>query len=161
MLGTMAHQAVPSRQVDAVLAAARGLVGVIAASFAAVEERVSLPQLRVLVLADADEPLSLAAVGALLGVHASNATRICDRLVLAGLLQRRDNPANRRQVQLTLTQDGRALLAQVMNHRRAMIEAVLAGMPATDREAVAHVLGAFGAVAHQIFADNAGDLAWS
>jgi DNA-binding MarR family transcriptional regulator len=157
----MSGEAVSPRQVDAVMAAARGLVGVIAASFAAVEDRVTLPQLRVLVLADADEPLSLAAVGTALGVHASNATRICDRLVVAGLLQRRANPGNRRQVQLTLTQDGRALLAVVMNHRRAAIEAVLAGLPATDREAVAQALGMFGAVAHQIFADHAVDLAWS
>lgn len=147
-------------EVDAVLAAARGLVGLIAASFAVVEERVTLPQLRVLVLADGQEPLSLAAVAAELGVHPSNATRICDRLVTAGLLARGGNPADRRQVQLHLSPEGRALLTLVMEHRRTAARAVLHGLDAEDRAAVARAMTAFSDAAGSAVADRSSALAW-
>ncbi|MGI8721983.1 MAG: MarR family transcriptional regulator [Geodermatophilaceae bacterium] len=56
------------------------------------------------------------------GVHASNATRTVDRLVVAGLIDRRDSPADRRQLELTLTSKGRDLVESVMSHRRAWPE---------------------------------------
>ena len=41
-----------------------------------------------------------------MGLHLTRASRLCDRLVAAGLLDRADDPANRRQLTLTLTPDG-------------------------------------------------------
>ena len=49
---------------------------------------VSVPQMRVLVLLWTGEPLNLSAVAEGLGVNASNASRTCDRLVAAGLVER-------------------------------------------------------------------------
>jgi DNA-binding MarR family transcriptional regulator len=143
------------------MGAARGLVGVIATSIAALEERVTLPQLRVLVLADGDGPLTLPAVAAELGVHASNATRICDRLVVAGLLDRRDNPADRRQVHLALTRRGRDLLAEVIDHRRRTIAAVLARLDGPDRDAVASALAVFAAAARDVGGADPMALSWA
>ena len=85
-----------AEQVDAVMQAAHALAGITAQSVAEVEDRVTLPQLRVLILISEDASLNLSTLALALGVHPSNATRACDRLVTAGLLQRADSPADRR-----------------------------------------------------------------
>ncbi|UUL77530.1 MarR family transcriptional regulator [Pseudarthrobacter sp. Fe7] len=80
-------------------------------------------------------------------MHASNATRICDRLVAAGLLERREDPADRRYVRLELTRKGRELVNSVLEHRRQAIAEVVARMPAGRRPALAAALEAFAAAA--------------
>ena len=79
-------------QVEAVLGALRALVAVAAASIAAVDDVVTVPQLRVLVMLHTRGPMNLAAVAAVLEINPSNASRTCDRLSKAGLLDRRDPP---------------------------------------------------------------------
>jgi DNA-binding MarR family transcriptional regulator len=101
-----------------------------------------MPQLRVLILAG-EAPQSATAVAADLGVHPSNATRTCDRLVAGGLLSRQQAEDDRRRVELTLTESGRRLVDQVMEHRRARVAAIMAGMSRTDRAALAEALTAF------------------
>ena len=71
--------------VEAVVLATRLLVAISAQSVAAVDDVVTLPQLRVLVMVSSRGPLNLGAVAAGLGVHPSNATRAVDRMVGAGL----------------------------------------------------------------------------
>src|SRR5262245_5856871 len=97
------------RQVETVMDASRVLVAVIAKSIAATDPSLTLPQMRVLTIVSRHGPLNLNAVAESLGVHPSNATRTCNRLVEAGLLDRRDNPEDRRNVVLTLTPEGRDL----------------------------------------------------
>ena len=97
-------------EVEATMLAARALVAISARSVTAVEDVVTPPQLRVLVMIASRGPLNLGAVARGLGVHPSNATRACDRLVSAGLVDRRDDPADRRNLQLQLTEDGRRLV---------------------------------------------------
>ena len=125
-------------EVDAVLAASRVLIGVAARSLAAVEDTVTLTQVRALVIIASRGPLHLAALADDMGVHPSNATRACDRLVAAGLLDRRDNPADRRHLLLTLTDAGRELVDGVMDRRRAAIGQILRAMPARRPRAVGH-----------------------
>ncbi len=132
-----------TRQVDAVMAAARVLVAVVARSVAEVEDQVSLPQLRVLVMLATRGPLNLVAVAEALGVHPSNATRAVDRLVVAGFVNRADLPADRRNVSLTLTRQGRALVESVFEHRRAAIEQVVSRMAESKRKALPRALEAF------------------
>lgn len=117
-----------AEQVDTVMRASRVLVGVIAASVEEVGSTVTVPQLRVLVMAADHPPLSLGGVAKGLGVHPSNATRTCDRLVHAGLLNRRDDPDDRRQLQLTLTKKGQRMVDSVLEHRRRSIERVVQQM---------------------------------
>lgn len=131
---------VSTEQLDAVLAAARVLAGVTAESISQVDDVVTVPQLRVLVLTSTEGRLNLGAVARALGVHASNATRTVDRLVNAGLLHRRDDPADRRQVELTLTDQGAALVDAVLSHRRTWAMRTLSQMPADDRRALVPVL---------------------
>ncbi|MFD1213296.1 MarR family winged helix-turn-helix transcriptional regulator [Arthrobacter sp. GCM10027362] len=135
------------REVEAVMGAANVLMGVAARSVAEVEDIVSSPQLRVLVLIDSRGPQNLGGVAAELGVHPSNATRTCERLVVAGLIKRRDDPADRRYVRLELTARGKELVATVLDHRRQAIAEVISRMPAGKRRALAEAMEAFAAAA--------------
>ena len=95
-------------QVDAVLAASRVLVGVSAQSIAAVEDSLTVVQFRALVIVASRGPIHLSALADAMRVHPSNATRTCDRLVADGLLDRRENPHDRRHLALTLNRTGPA-----------------------------------------------------
>ena len=134
--------------IDAVLAASRVLVGVAARSIADTEDVVSVSQLRALMIIATRGPLHLTALAEDMQVHPSNATRACDRLVAAGLMDRRDNPADRRHLLLELTADGRSLIDGVIARRRDAIEEILQRMPAAHRrelgEALAHFAAAGG-----------------
>ena len=133
----------PDRQADAVMRAARVLVGVVAQSVAEVEDVVSLPQLRVLVLVADRGSLNLGQVAEALGVHPSNATRIVERLAVAGLLHRTEQPTDRRYLSLELTDRGHDVVQQVMAHRRTSILEVMAQMTGPQRRALARALETF------------------
>jgi DNA-binding MarR family transcriptional regulator len=137
---------VPAEQIEALMAGSRALGALIAESLASVETVVTMPQLRVLILVDR-EPQSMGAIAADLGVHASNATRTCERLVQAGLLHRQTAEEDRRRVVLSLTTKGHDLLEGVMSHRRERIVQVLEQMGADDRAALASSIKAFAEIA--------------
>jgi DNA-binding MarR family transcriptional regulator len=147
-------------QIDAVLRASRALVGIAAASIADADDVVSVPQFRVLVMLHARGPLNLAAVAAGLDVNPSNASRTCDRLSKAGLLDRRELPEDRRNVTLTLTDAGRRLVDSVTRHRRVAIERVLRKMSAPERDRLAKALSAFATAADEPSDDNVLALGW-
>lgn len=142
--------------VDAVLAASRALVAVAARSLASADEEMTLPQYRVLVLLCARGSSGMGDLAVELGCSGSTATRLCDRLVARGLIDRRHRVGNRREVEVNATPTGEQLVRQVTGRRRAEIEAIVANV--TPREQVA-LTGAFRA-----FAGAAGevpDQAWS
>jgi DNA-binding MarR family transcriptional regulator len=130
-------------QIDAVMLAMRVLVAVTAQSVAELDERVTLPQLRVLVVIASRGPQNLAAVAQGLGVHSSNATRACDKLVEAGLLDRSDDPTDRRNLVLRLTPSGEELVETMNRARRASIAGILEGMSASSRTRLASALREF------------------
>ncbi len=140
-------------QVDGVLAATRSLVAIAAQSLAPVDDVVTLSQWRVLVVVSEAQSATLNQVAAGLGVHASTATRICDRLTSTGLLSRREDPTDRRYVSLTLTRKGQRLVDRVMSHRRAAIASVLEGMDPRGRERAAEAFGHFARLAGAPAAD--------
>ena len=141
--------------------AARALVGISARSLVDVDDVVTPPQLRVLVMIASRGPLNLGAVARGLGVHPSNATRACDRLVVAGLLDRRDDPADRRNLLLQLTEEGRTLVDQIMDRRRHAIAEVLDRMPALQRTALIPVLVTFAEAAGEMDDEHLGSLGWT
>jgi DNA-binding MarR family transcriptional regulator len=150
-----------AEQIDAVLLASRALVAVAAQSVAGVEDRVTLPQLRVLVMIASRGPQNLASVAAGLGVHASNGTRMCDKLVNAGLLHRSDDPTDRRNLVLQLTPSGQQLVQNMTEHRRTAIANILAKMPAQLRRDLVPALLAFAEGAREIRASEAWALGWT
>jgi DNA-binding MarR family transcriptional regulator len=149
------------REVEAVMAAARVLMGVSAQSVAAIDDQVTLPQLRVLVMVASRGPLNLGAVATGLGVHSSNATRLVERLVVAGLLDRRDDPADRRNLLLELTAAGRGLVDNVMDHRRAAIVKILERMPGSRRRSLASTLRSFAEAGDEVSDDAVWSLGWT
>lgn len=130
-------------QIDSVLRASRAMVGIVAASIAEVDDSVTVPQLRVLVMVDTRGPLNLAAVAAGLAVNPSNASRICERLIKAGLLDRQESAEDRRNIVLSLTEAGRRLVNKVTRHRRTAITRVLRDMDPQDRELLKTALDKF------------------
>jgi DNA-binding MarR family transcriptional regulator len=139
--------------------ASRAIVGIAAASIAELDDGVTVPQLRVLVMVHTRGPLNLSAVAAALDVNPSNASRTCDRLIRAGLLDRRDSPEDRRNLTLTLTAAGRSLVDKLTRQRRKAIEAVLRKMEAGDREQLAEALDKFATAAAEP-ADDSVTLIW-
>ncbi|GAA3629959.1 MarR family winged helix-turn-helix transcriptional regulator [Microlunatus ginsengisoli] len=125
------------------IAAARVFAAITAESIAQAGAGVTLPQLRVLVLAADRDRLSATDVAHALAVHLSTASRICDKLVQAGYLNRRDRPEDRRQLELTVTERGTGLLAAVTDHRRAVFERILGGMGPDERAALTDALDTF------------------
>ena len=136
-----------AHQIDSVLRASRALVGIAAAAIAEVDDSVTVPQLRVLVMVDTRGPLNLAGVAAALGVNPSNASRICERLIRAGLLDRQESPDDRRNITLSLTEAGRRLVNKVTRHRRTAITRILRGMDPEDRELLHTALDRFATAA--------------
>lgn len=134
-------------QVDEVMRASRAIVGMVAASLAGVEELVTVPQLRVLVMVHTRGPLNLGAVAAGLAVNPSNASRTCERLIQAGLLNRRESAVDRRNITLTLTPAGQRLVDKLTQRRREEIERVLRTMTPAERSAVGAAMGAFASAA--------------
>lgn len=151
----MTGSGVASEQVEAVMRASRALVGIAAASISAVDDVVTVPQLRVMMMLATRGAMNLAGVAAGLEVSASNASRICDRLLKAGLVDRREDPADRRHITLTLTADGRALIDRVTQHRRTAIRRILRKMSPDQREALTAVLDDFAAAAGEPAAQHA------
>lgn len=151
---------VTEEQVDAILLAAQALVGVTAQSVAEVEALVTLSQLRVLVLVASRGALNLNALAQAMGIHPSNATRACDRLVAAGLLRRRESSVDRRNLVLGLTDDGQQLVDAMVRRRRRAIAGVLEQVPPARRRALAAAMRTFGLAAGEAPAGNAWKLGW-
>ena len=129
--------------VTAILTASRVLVGVSARSLADVEDTVTLTQFRTLVVLNSHGMINLNRLADLLGVNSSTAMRMIDRLLAAALVTRQDNPANRREVLLNLTDQGRELVQRVSDTRRAEIARIVKAMPASERSEMVNALRAF------------------
>ena len=158
----MAHEALAHDEiVESVLAATRVLVAVSAMSVAESADTVTLPQLRVLVMLASRPSMNLNGVAARLGVHPSNVTRAADRLVAAGLLDRRDDPADRRNLLLGLTSAGCALVHDVMRRRRDMITEIVGQMPPEQRHRLGAGAAAFAAAADEVPSSAAWSWGWT
>ncbi|MGY0065489.1 MarR family winged helix-turn-helix transcriptional regulator [Streptomyces sp. QTS137] len=127
----------------AVLTASRLLVEVSARSLGAVEDRVTLPQFRMLGVLSTRGDTTLVALAELLHVAPSTAMRMVDRLIAAGLAVRQTNPANRRETLLRLTDEGRRIVADVTARRRAEIAAIVGRLAPEERTALVGALTAF------------------
>jgi len=135
--------------VTAVLTASRVLVGVSARSLATVEDTVTLTQFRTLVVLDNHDEINLNTLAELLSVTSSTAMRMMNRLLAGELVTRRDNPENRREVLLGLTDAGRRLVRRVTATRRAEITRIVAAMPGARRDELVLALRAFAEAAHE------------
>jgi DNA-binding MarR family transcriptional regulator len=137
----------------AVMAASRLLVAISARALASTGSALTLPQLRALVVLETCGPVKLAALASTLGVNPSTALRMAGRLEDGGLVDRRTNPANRREVILRLTPAGRDVVERVLAHRRTEIRALVERLPAEARAGLVPALKALTGAAGEMAVD--------
>ncbi|MFC1407532.1 MULTISPECIES: MarR family winged helix-turn-helix transcriptional regulator [Streptacidiphilus] len=133
----------------AVVTASRVLVAISARSLATVEDTLTVPQFRMLVMLDSGGPTNLSRLAEQLAVNPSTALRMVDRLVAAGMVERDADPADRRVVKLAATSSGRRVVREVTVRRQAEIAKIVALMPLDRRGAMVAAL--------REFADAAGE----
>jgi DNA-binding MarR family transcriptional regulator len=136
--------------------ASRVVSAAIAHSLGVADAKVTLPQLRVLVMVQDSGPLNMSSVADGLGVNPSNASRTCDRLVRAGLLHRREDRDDRRNVALTLTPAGRRLVGSMLGQRRTIFRQVLERMGSRERSQLGVGLTAFSDAARDLSTEGVG-----
>jgi DNA-binding MarR family transcriptional regulator len=141
---------------DVVLRASRALVAIAARSLAGSPTEVTLPQYRALVLLCAAGPSTMRSLADSLSCSPSTATRLCDRLVAKGLVERQARADDRREVRVGVTRSGAKLVSTVTRRRRREIDRIVEAMPADRREELVAALGAFSAAAGE-----APDQAWT
>lgn len=141
--------ALASQQVDQVVTATRVVGALIAESLAGFDTPLPMPQWRVMVLTSEAE-CNVSAIAEDLGVHMSNATRTCDRLVASDLLERRRALHDKRHVILAHAPAGRALFERAMDHRRRRVEQAMALMHPDARAALAEALSDFVEAAREV-----------
>ena len=138
---------------DAVLTASRVLVAMAARSLADAGEEVTLTQYRSLVVLASRGPQGVATLAEALAVTAPTASRLVERLVRKGLVRRRADRQDRRQVRIGLTEAGRDLVRLVTERRRGEIAVLLASIPPDVLEPMAtglrHLAAAAGEVPEQ------------
>ncbi len=122
--------------IDEVLAASRGLLGVVARSMTTALEHVTVPQFRLIVLVTTLGPTRAGDLAERLAVGPSTLTRNVDRLVAGGWVERRPGLLNRREVLVAATDRGRALVDEVSARRSRELADVLDRVPESDRATV-------------------------
>lgn len=154
------HEESLNELANSILVASRVLVGIAARSLVDVESTVTATQFRTLVVLDTNDGINLNGLAELLGVNASTAMRMIDRLLVAGLVTRRDNPENRREVVLSLTAEGRRIVRKVARRRRREIKQIVEQMPATHRTNMIRALRAFSDAAGESDVAGSRSLGW-
>jgi DNA-binding MarR family transcriptional regulator len=145
---------------SAVLTVSRALVGVAARSLSVLDEDVTLAQYRALVVLAASGPQLVGALAGSLAIHPSTATRLCDRLVRKGLVERTASAESRREVLVSLSTSGRAVLDGVTASRLAEIRRIVAAIPPSEWPGILAAFETFAAAAGEV-PDDAWLLGWT
>ena len=130
-----------------ILSGAQALVAISVRSLDSLDDKITMPQLRVLTVLHLRGETNLSMLAETLGTSLSSASRLCDRLVAADLIRRRTSDRTRREIRLTLTPAGTSLLAEVDARRTAEISRVLDQLPARRRRPIASAFAEFARVA--------------
>jgi len=113
-------------------------------------EKISASQLRALTTVRRRGVTTVTALARDLRALPSSATRLCDRLVAAGYLDRTPHAANRRFHAVSLTPAGERLLDILDAHRRRALAEVLDRMDGDARAALLAGLAAFAATSGDV-----------
>jgi DNA-binding MarR family transcriptional regulator len=105
------------------------------------------PQLNALLVVEREEGINLRGLAAQLRMILSSASRLCDRLVASGMVERVPGRADRREIALFLTPSSRQLLDHLRTTRRELLSDVLERMTPAGRAALLRGLTEFAAVA--------------
>jgi DNA-binding MarR family transcriptional regulator len=97
-------------------------------------------QLRALLIVDSAGEINLTRLASMLGASMSATSKLCDRLVAAGLLARQQAAASRREITLRSTESGQRVAQWVRDQRRAALDRTLASLSPEGRRDLAHGL---------------------
>jgi DNA-binding MarR family transcriptional regulator len=111
--------------------------------------RLSGPQLNALLAVERTEGINLGGLAAEMSMLLSSASRLCDRLVASGMIERVPGQADRREIALYLTSASRTLLGELRQARRLALVAVLQKMSGSGRAALLRGLTEFAAAAEE------------
>ena len=101
------------------------------------------PQLNALLVVEREEGINLRGLAAQLRMILSSASRLCDRLVASGMVERSPGRADRREIALFLTPSSRQLLEHLRTTRRELLTEVLERMTPAGRAALLRGLAEF------------------
>ncbi|MFI5614115.1 MarR family winged helix-turn-helix transcriptional regulator [Amycolatopsis sp. NPDC051903] len=135
---------------DAALAALRAMVAIADSSVEHATGQLTLTQFRALRVTSDRTPVTMSRVADELAMNPSTVTRACDRLVSLGLMQKAQNPLNKREILLAPTAKGRQVVDRVDEERRRALGVVLDQLKPELRAAVVSALGLFADAAHAV-----------
>ena len=118
--------------------------------------RLSWPQLNALIVVEQQQGINLRGLAGQLKMILSSASRLCDRLVAAGLVERVPGRVDRREIALYLTPSSRQLLQELRVARREILSEVLDRMTPTGRAALIRGLTEFAETAAEVESGEAG-----
>jgi DNA-binding MarR family transcriptional regulator len=130
-----------AEQVEVLKAATRVLAGVALRSLDVLDGVTTLPQFRMLAVLAVLGRARSARVARALGLDASTVTRLADRLVAAGHVERGSDPRHRSVVTLELTPSGQSLVSAVSGWRQRELSRIVAALPPATRAQLTSVLG--------------------
>lgn len=122
--------------------ASRSLLALSIRAMAQLDPAISSTQLRALMALDETGGSNLSALAAAVGMSTSAASRLVDRLVAAGLVDRQVPARSRREVLLELTPTGRGVVGDYQQARRDVFAEALADLSEPDVQALLRGLDA-------------------
>ena len=128
---------------DATLLVSRALLGVVARSVSSALEFVTLPQFRVLVVLSTTGSMRMGALAERVHANQSTFSRSMDKIVMGGWAKRSTSPDSRREILISLTPAGRALVDEVTERRHAEISTILERLTPSEQESVRAALELF------------------
>lgn len=139
-------------EAGAALAVLRAMVAIADSTVAHTTEQLTLTQFRALRVVAERTPVTMGKVAEELAANPSTVTRACDRLAALELLQKAQNPLNRRETLLAPTAKGRQLVDRVDHERRRVLADVLDRLDGDARAAVVTAFARFADAASPTFA---------
>lgn len=103
---------------------------------------ITMPQAKALYLVSASSGIHMSELAARLGVTLSTVSGLVDRLVESGLVSRRDDPADRRQVVVDMTDTGRTLVERFRELNESMFVTLLHRLDDGDLRTIVRAIDA-------------------
>ncbi|MFD5827528.1 MarR family winged helix-turn-helix transcriptional regulator [Lentzea sp. NPDC060358] len=117
---------------------------------------ISVSQLRVMFVLEKTSGTNLRALGEALDAAPSSVSRLCDRLQAVGFLERGLSATSRREVELSLSERGRAYLIDLRERRREHLRDVVDALPPAARSTLVSGLRRFRDTAVEVHPPAAG-----
>jgi DNA-binding MarR family transcriptional regulator len=109
----------------------------------------TIMQIRTLILLDQQSNLSMSDLASHFQIELPSATSLVNKLVEQKLLERNEDPADRRLVIISLTKEGKNLAKQVKNDRRKKLAELLSHLSEKEKSQLLSILKNLGQNLHK------------